>query len=261
MAPSGDQGQLGAVDLRIEPDIEAMSVVAAHEIQSQLEAARAEHGVAHVALSGGTTPVRTYELLADAVSDWDAIEIWFADERCVGPEDEQSNYRLVVETFGVAADGLRGAQTRLQAGQVRRMQGELGPQAGADHYSGLLRAGVATGAGAMPVLDLVVLGIGPEGHIASLFPDSAALAADTGALCLGIEDSPKPPPQRVTLTLEVLRAARRCLLLASGAAKADALSAGLGAPTPHAPTSLLARERLIVVADEAAAAHAPGKPA
>jgi 6-phosphogluconolactonase len=198
-------------------------------------------------------------LLAEAVSDWDAIEVWFADERCVGPEDEQSNYRLVVEAFGVATDAVPGAQTRLQAGQIRRMQGELGPQAGAEHYAGLLRAGVAAGATTIPVLDLVVLGIGPEGHIASLFPDCAALAADGSALCVGIEDSPKPPPQRVTLTLEVLHAARCCLLLASGAGKADALSAGLGAPTPSAPTSLLARERLIVVADEAAAGPAPGK--
>jgi 6-phosphogluconolactonase len=259
MASSADQRQPGAVDLRIEPDIEAMSAVAAHEIQSQLEAALADRGVAHMALSGGTTPVRTYELLANAVSDWDAIEVWFADERCVGPEDEQSNYRLVVETFGVSTDDGPGTQTRLQAGQIRRMQGELGPQAGADHYAGLLRARVPGGATAIPVLDLVVLGIGPEGHIASLFPDSTALAADGSALCLGVEDSPKPPPQRVTLTLEVLYAARCCLLLASGAGKAEALAAGLGAPTPHAPTSLLARERLIVVADEAAAVSASGK--
>ena len=139
------------------------------------------------------------------------------------------------------------------------MEGELGPHVGAERYAELLRARVAAGDEGVPSLDLVVLGIGPEGHIASLFPESPALA-DSGALCLGIEDSPKPPPQRITLSLPVLRAARRALLLASGEGKASALAAALGEASPAAPASLLPRARLTVLADEAAASLLPSRP-
>ncbi len=296
MTPVPGHRQAGAVDLRIEPDAESMSVTAAHEIQAVLAAARAERGIAHVALSGGTTPVRTYQLLAQTVPDWRAIEVWFADERCVGPQDEQSNYRLAVEAFlGAAALGNgtpaprgdgdhnsgdseapgapstagpstgtshpterrpAGPEVHLPVAQIHRMQGERGPHVGADHYAELLRAGVGSAEHGLPVLDLIVLGIGPDGHVASLFPDHAALDAGVSTVCLGIGDSPKPPPQRITLTLGVLRAARCCVLLASGSGKAQALSGALGEPSAHAPASLLDRDRLIVIADRAAAAVA-----
>ena len=104
----------------------------------------------------------------------------------------------------------------------------------------------------MPVLDLVLLGIGPDGHVASLFPDAATLDAGEQALCLGVRDSPKPPPERITLSLAVLRAARCCLLLATGAAKADAVSAMLAEPSRRVPASLLTRARLTVIVDDAA---------
>jgi 6-phosphogluconolactonase len=112
--------------------------------------------------------------------------------------------------------------------------------------------------GELPVLDLVVLGIGPDGHVASLFPGSPALDAPEQVLCLGVHDSPKPPPERITLSLAVLRAARRCLLLATGASKADAVDAMLGKPGRHVPASLLRRERLTVIVDDAAAPRGPG---
>jgi 6-phosphogluconolactonase len=193
-------------------DVQAMSARAAAEIADRLLVAREERGVAHVALSGGTTPVRAYELLAAGGMDWGGVEIWFADERCVPPEDEESNYRLVEEKL---ARPTRQCAGGLAEEQVQRMEGELGPRVGAERYAELLRARVLAGDEGIPALDLVVLGIGPEGHIASLFPESPALE-DSRALCLGIEDSPKPPPQRITLSLPVLRAARRALLLASG---------------------------------------------
>jgi 6-phosphogluconolactonase len=102
------------------------------------------------------------------------------------------------------------------------------------------------------VLDLIVLGIGPDGHVASLFPGAPALDAGEQAICLPIHDSPKPPPERITLSLAVLRAARRCLLLATGAGKADAISAALAEPSRHVPASLLRRERLTIIVDDAA---------
>ena len=89
-------------------------------------------------------------------------------------------------------------------------------------------------------------------HVASLFPGAATLKAPQQELCLGVWDSPKPPPERVTLSLAVLRAAERCLLLVTGAGKADAVSAMLAEPSNHVPASLLRRERLTVIADDAA---------
>ena len=102
------------------------------------------------------------------------------------------------------------------------------------------------------MLDLIALGIGPDGHVASLFPGAPTLDAGEQAICLGVHDSPKPPPERITLSLAVLRAARRCLLLATGAGKADAIAAALAEPTKHVPASLLVRERLTVIVDDAA---------
>jgi 6-phosphogluconolactonase len=232
-------------------DPEATAERAAVEIARALQSAREQRGVAHLALSGGSTPKRTYELLASAMDGWDGVEVWFADERCVEPQDAESNYRLAAETL------LRAAA--IDPARVHRMEGELGPDEGARRYDEALRrtfvsAGtdVSSGSPTPAVLDLVALGIGPDGHIASLFPGAPTLDAGDRELCLGVHDSPKPPPERITLSLAVLRAARRCLLFATGASKADAIAAALGEPTKHVPASLLVRERLTVIVDDAA---------
>jgi len=231
-------------------DPEATAERASVEIARALESAREQRGVAHLALSGGSTPKRTYELLASKLEDWDGVEIWFADERCVPPEDAESNYRLAAETL------LRPAG--IDPARVHRMEGELGPDEGASRYVDALRAGLAPAeatpptSSPLPVLDLIALGIGPDGHVASLFPGAPTLDAGDETLCLGVHESPKPPPERITLSLAVLRAARRCLLLATGAGKADAIAAALGEPTKHVPASLLAHERLTVIVDDAA---------
>jgi 6-phosphogluconolactonase len=230
-------------------DAEAVADRAAVEIVRALQGARREHGVAHLALSGGTTPARTYELLASAMADWDGVSVWFADERCVGPHDEQSNFRLAHE----ALLGPAGIPPE----QVHRMEGELGPEQGAERYARALAEHVAVRDGDLPVLDVIVLGIGPDGHIASLFPGAPTRDAGEHALCLGVYNSPKPPPERITLSLAVLRAARGCVLLATSAEKSDAISAMLGDPTKHVPASLLRRGRLSVIVDDAAAPPAP----
>jgi 6-phosphogluconolactonase len=245
-------------------DGEAVARRATLEIARGLDGARRARGVAHLALSGGTTPARTYELLASELADWDGIEVWFADERCVGPEDEQSNFRLAHETL-LAAAGVPDER-------VHRMEGELGPEEGAERYARALRervpaeadgpartAGESGETDAMPALDVIVLGIGPDGHVASLFPGAPTLDADARAVCLPVHDSPKPPPERITLSLQVLRAARACLLLATSAGKADAVSAMLGEPSRHVPASLLRRGRLNVIVDDAAAPLPPLK--
>jgi 6-phosphogluconolactonase len=230
-------------------DAEAVAERAAADIARFAESTREQRGVAHLALSGGSTPRRTYELLGARPADLEGVEAWFADERCVAPADEQSNYRLVAETLLVPAG--------IAPEMVHRMQGELGPDEGARRYAQALREGLESGVEGLPVLDLIVLGIGPDGHVASLFPGSPTLDAGDDVVCLGVHDSPKPPPERITLSLAVLRAARRCLLLATGAEKADAIDAALGEPSRHVPASLLRRERLTVIVDDAAAPRGP----
>ena len=231
------------------PDAESVAERAAAHIERTLAQAREERGAAHVALSGGTTPGRTYELLGASGAALDGVEIWFADERCVSPDDEESNYRLARETLLEPA-GIAPAR-------VHRMPGEMGPAEGAESYELEMLATLGEEP-SPPVLDLVVLGIGPDGHIASLFPGARTLDAGGQAICHGVSDSPKPPPQRITLSLAVLHAARGCLLLATGASKADAVDAMLGAPSRHVPASLLRRERLTVIVDDAAAPSRPG---
>jgi 6-phosphogluconolactonase len=230
------------------PDDDGVAERAAAHIERVLAQARAERGSAHLALSGGTTPGRTYELLgadAEALAD---TYVWFADERCVAPEDPESNYRLARETLLDRAE--------IAPSRVHRMPGELGPRLGAESYELELLATLGE-APVPPVLDLIVLGIGPDGHVASLFPGAPTLTASAEAICHGVEDSPKPPPERITLSLAALRAARGCLLLATGASKADAMAAMLGAPSLHVPASMLRRERLTVIVDDAAAPPAP----
>jgi len=224
-------------------DAEAVSERATLQIVRELQRARGARGVAHLALSGGTTPGRTYELLAREMSDWDGVCVWFADERCVGPDDEQSNFRLAQQTL-LAPAGISPERTY-------RMEGELGPEQGAERYAGALLEHISTRDGELPVLDVIVLGIGPDGHIA------CTLDAGEQAVCLAVHDSPKPPPERITLSLAVLRAARGCVLLATSAAKSDAVSAMLGEPSKHVPASLLRRSRLSVIVDDAAAPPAP----
>jgi 6-phosphogluconolactonase len=231
-------------------DAEAVAQRAAAHVALQLRRAYEERGIAHMALSGGTTPGRTYELLGATSDALTGVEVWFADERCVAPEDAESNYRLVADTL------LAGAA--VPAERVHRMQGEAGAEEGARRYAEELTRHVAAESPSIPpVLDLVVLGIGPDGHVASLFPGSDTLDADADAVCLGVHDSPKPPPERITLSLATLRAARECVLLATGASKADAVSAMLGEPSHHTPASLLRRERLTAILDDAATPAGP----
>jgi 6-phosphogluconolactonase len=225
-------------------DAEAVAVRAARDIARHSERVRAERGVVNIALSGGTTPRRAYELLASEPLDWSGVAVWFADERCVGPDDEESNYKLASDTLLSAV--------AIPPAQIHRMEGELGPEQGARRYALELSEHAPPSAERLPELDLIVLGIGPDGHVASLFPGAQTLDAGEQALCLGVHDSPKPPPERITLSLALLRAAGRCMLLATGVSKADAINAMLAEPSRHVPASLLRRERLSVIVDDAA---------
>jgi 6-phosphogluconolactonase len=202
-----------------------------------------------VVLTGGSTPQPAYEELARAVRavghDLRDTTIWFSDDRCVPPDDERSNYRLVKQSLlDPLADMPRPA--------VRRIRGELGPEEAAEAYERELdEAGE-------PEFSLVLLGIGPDGHLASMFPDQASLS-ERSRLVVGVPESGLEPfVPRVTLTLPALANAEHVVFLVTGAGKADAVAAAFGPdaePDPHVPSSMLVplTKELTVLLDSAAA--------
>lgn len=196
---------------RIVCDSNELPGRAAARIALELTSALGARGRASLALAGGTTPKATYEALASLPLDWSNIDVFFGDERCVPPDHSDSNYRMAkAALFDRIAIGSE---------RVHRMQGELADRdAAARAYERELPAAI----------DVVVLGIGEDAHTASLFPGAAALG-ESARLVLPVI-GPKPPPERLTLTPPVLRAARLCLMLASGAGKAAAVKRALVDP-------------------------------
>lgn len=213
---------------------------AMEHLRSVITAEQAARGVAHIALAGGTTPRRTYELLAGGHEDWAGVEVWFGDERAVGPDDPESNYRMASETLLARGTGP----------EVHRIEGERGAQAAAEAYASLLRERLPLADG-IPVLDVALQGLGPDGHTASLFPGNPAVEAE--GICVPVHDAPKPPPDRITMTVPVLRAARSIVFLATGAEKAEAVRGLLAGPDPKIPSSLLGGDRTEVIVDREAA--------
>jgi 6-phosphogluconolactonase len=185
-------------------------------------------GARTLVLAGGTTPLRCYELLAGMDVRWGRVTVLFGDERCVPPDHPDSNYRMVRETL----------LSRVAPASVHRMAGELGPAAAARDYERIV--------GFLVPLDVVLLGVGEDGHTASLFPGHPALRAD--GWTTSIRNAPKPPPQRVTLTLAALGGARRVIILATGAGKAEAVAR---AKRHEVPSGMIAGARWLI--DRAAA--------
>ncbi|MGZ4318098.1 MAG: 6-phosphogluconolactonase [Gaiellaceae bacterium] len=225
---------LYGVELVQVADEEEAARVVAEELVAAARAGQA------IVLTGGTSPGRAYELAAKAEPDWSGAELWWGDERCVPPEDDRSNYRLARERL---LDGL-SAQPR----EVHRIRGELGADAAAAEYDAELE-------GAR--LDLVLLGIGPDGHAASLFPDQPTLG-ERSRRAIPAEAKLEPFVDRVTLTVPVLCSAPEVLFLVTGESKAEAVERAFGAPPgPSTPSSLIrsASGRTLVVADAAAASR------
>ena len=188
----------------------------------------------HIALSGGSTPKAAHELVArDGELDWSRTQLWFGDDRAVGPEHEHSNYLMARESL---LDRIGGSQP-----EVHRIKGELGHRVAADEYERELAT--AFGADGPPRMDLLLLGLGPDAHTASLFPNDDALG-ERDHLAVGV-DKPGMAPlvSRVTLTLPVLNAAHEVVFLISGEDKAEAVARAFGdAPDPSAPASLIRPE-------------------
>jgi 6-phosphogluconolactonase len=205
----------------------------------------ADHAVARVALAGGSTPKATYKLLATPTYrdriDWSRIECFFGDERCVPPDHAESNYKMAREAL---LD-----HVPLAAHHVHRIQGERPPAEAAALYEQLL-AKLAE-PNEPPRLDLVMLGMGPDGHTASLFPGTPVLK-ETRALAAAVHVQ-KLDSWRVTLTAPVLSAAAHVLVTAVGPEKGEALLTALTRPEGSVPIQLVKAtdERWLV--DEAAA--------
>jgi 6-phosphogluconolactonase len=196
-----------------------------------------EAATGHLCITGGSTPKKAYERLAARRADWSGIDFWFTDERCVPPDHEHSNFRMANEALLNRADGAT----------VHRMRGELGPNEGAADQE---REYQAAGA---PAFDLILLGMGPDAHICSLFPGDDALAERERPV-VGVETPGMAPlVSRITFTLTAVNASRRIVFLVTGEDKADAVARAFsGRKDPMAPASLVEGE-VTVLLDEGAA--------
>lgn len=216
--------------------LETARDVAAATAQTILAAAQraiAERGRFQLVLAGGRTPLAAYALLVDAPADWSRWYLFLGDERCLPADDTERN--------SVAAARAWVDQVPVSAERVHWIPAELGAPEAARRYAALL-------APRLP-FDLVLLGMGDDGHTASLFPGHPV---PPEPLVIAVRDAPKPPPERVSLTPRALVASRELLILATGADKSAALAAWrAGADLPVARVASLGRARVLV--DRAAA--------
>jgi 6-phosphogluconolactonase len=248
-------------DVVIEPDADRLARAVAEALVARLAAAQAVHGSASVVLTGGGigTAVlsRVAGLAAEPVRetvDWTAVDVWWGDERFVPADDDERNEkgarRALLDAVGVPPE------------RVHAMPPSDGPFAepedAAAWYAEQLAA--AADGSSVPRLDVLMLGMGPEGHVASIFPGSPAVADQRPVVA--VRNCPKPPPTRVTLGFPAINAAEEVWLLVSGEAKAPAVARALGgAAADEIPAAgVRGRRATRWLLDEAAASKLPGSP-
>jgi len=222
---SGEHGRARGhgLDLRVQTDVAALAEEAASAIADVLTAAVAARGEASLVLTGGTTPAKIYRALATREVPWEHVSFYFGDERAVPPTDPESNFKMAHESLL----SLLPREPKL----VERMRGEAEDlEAEADRY-----------ASALPdEATLLLLGVGEDGHVCSLFPGHPE-AAETARRVVVVRDSPKPPPVRLSITPVVIARAERLFVLAAGAAKRDALFAAFATTDSSLPVALARR--------------------
>jgi 6-phosphogluconolactonase len=209
--------------IAIYPDIDTISQHAAAYIMHIARESIVTRGRFTIALSGGNTPRKLYGLLAsepyNSQIDWQLVDIFWSDERCVPPDDPESNYFMAHEVLL--------SRISIPVDQVHRMPADqLNRDAASLTYTREMQRVFSTNG--IPDFDLLQLGMGPEGHTASLFPHQPSLY-ERERLVMPVT-VPKPPPDRLTFTPPILNAARHVLFLATGADKADALRAVIEGP-------------------------------
>jgi len=241
----------------VEPDAAALAARAAQYFVEQAERAVVARGRARIAISGGSTPKATFTLLADPAQPWRArmpwskLDLWWVDERCVPPDDPDSNYRMTREAM---LD-----HVPLKPEQIHRMEGELEPEAAAAQYESELRNGFRLEGAELPRFDAVQLGMGPDGHTASLFPHTQALS-ELGRLAVANHVENKDA-WRVTLTWPVINRGSQVFFLIGGADKAQILKEVFTGPrhVERLPSQLIrpAGGILTLLLDRAAASLLP----
>lgn len=205
----------GTHNPRIFPDTDALNRHAARHIQALAAEAIARRDEFHIALAGGSTPERLYRLLASAAYrstiDWRKVHVWFGDERCVPPDHPDSNYRMAREALL--------AHAPISGERIHRMAGELDPALAVARYADTIETHLPRAHNDAPIFDLILLGLGPDGHTASLFPQTEAPSVTDRPVAAAYV--PKFNTWRITLTLPVLDNARHLMFLVAGAGKAS----------------------------------------
>jgi len=202
-------------NLELFSDADVLAKTVTQRIRSACESAIEARGAFHLVLAGGTTPKHCYELLAKEDLPWHKLHIYFGDERCLTVGDVERNDTMAKEAW---LD-----KVSIPANQIHSMPAELGPDAGAKRYNTLLAKA--------PQLDLVLLGLGEDGHTASLFPNNPALQDARNAV--PVFDAPKPPPERISMGKSYINKARNQWFIVTGSGKCDAMTQIMsGQPLP-----------------------------
>ena len=209
------------MQIAIYPDLDTLSSEAAQHIVRLASESIVTHGHFTIALSGGSTPKKLYGLLGSepyrSQIDWTQVGIFWSDERCVPPDDPESNYAMAQQVLL--------SNISIPANQLHRMPADQDDrEAASEAYTEEMRR--TFGTNGIPQFDLIQLGMGPEGHTASLFPHQPSLH-EQQRLVMPVS-VPKPPPDRLTFTPPLLNAARYILFLVTGSEKADAVQHVLG---------------------------------
>ncbi|PPK96125.1 6-phosphogluconolactonase [Kineococcus xinjiangensis] len=241
----------------VHPSAEVLANAVAARLVTALADAQAERGEAHVVLTGGTIGTRALAALAQSPAreavDWSRVHVWWGDERHLPAGDADRNCTQAEEAL------LRHLPLREENVHLPPAADGAGPDvdAAARAYAGELAA--AAGGDGVPDFDVLLLGVGPDGHVASLFPGQE-FVHEAQRTVVGVPDSPKPPPARISLTLPAIGRARQVWLVAAGAEKAEAVAAGLaGADVGSIPAAGAAgREATLWLLDEAAASRHSG---
>ena len=250
-----------APDVVIEPDADRLARAVAEALVARLAAAQILRGTASVVLTGGTIGIAVLERVAGLAAepvretvDWSAVDVWWGDERFVPADDDDRNEKAARQAL---LDSVGVDPSRVHA-MPASDSGFAAPECAAAAYADELAVAAGDG-GTVPRFDVLLLGMGPEGHVASIFPDSPAI--DDERPVFAVRDSPKPPPTRISLGYTAIGAADEVWVIVSGEGKAEAVSRALsGAEPRELPAAGVHGTRATRwLLDAAAAARLPGR--
>ena len=238
------------MNIETYPDTEALVAATGDRLVEAIKAAIAARDVAAIALTGGGTGIGLLRRVGERGDeiDWSKVHIYWGDERFVPADDDERNEKQAREAL-LDHVGIPEANVHVMAPS----DGEFGDaiDAAAEAYAQVL---AEAGPDPTPAFDVHLLGMGPEGHVNSLFPDTDAVK-ESKRFVVGVTDCPKPPPRRITLTLPAVRRSREVWLVVSGEGKADAVAAAIGGaqPVDIPAAGAVGTEATVWLLDEAAA--------